>query len=252
MADPMETGPARPGSMRMVHYFLAGAILLVPALGWTVVSGLIHAGGSELHFWSGLLTAALGVGLHTLVILFVLITGRVLREAMQARSLGPQFLSELNDFFARRRAYPLAVLAAFAIVAAGVLGNGARGFGISPVWHWLAGLAAVGLNLWALQEEYRILRRNQTLVDRVAAELDAIDRAQGEPFVETPPDSRTVAKWSLAFALGAWCPYLYWALFEYRGDFSRVSLHPWIEASAIGFAVWVLARREGASTGSAK
>jgi hypothetical protein len=232
--------------MRMWHYFLVGVILLVPALGWTVITGLLHD-QSERHFWAGLMTGALAVGVHTLLILFVLITGRILREAMSARSLRPEFLAELNQFFAVRRAYPLAVLAAFSTVAAGVLGNTARGFGISPAWHWLAGLAAVGINLWALQEELRILRRNQELVDRVAAELDEIDRRREEPFVEQPADAPTVARWSLAVALGAWMPYLYWGLFEYRGDFSRVSLHPWIEASAVGFAVWLLARREMAS-----
>ena len=230
--------------MRMTHYFLAGALLLVPALLWTVIAGLLHSAPSELHFWSGLMTAALAVGVHTLVILFVLITGRVVREAMQARPLDDRFLAELNEFFANRRAYPLAVFSAFAIVGAGVLGNGARGFGISPAWHWLAGLGAVGVNLWALQEEYRILRANQHLMDRVAAELDAIDRERTEPFVETPADAPTVAKWSLGFAVGAWLPYFYWSLFEYRGDFSRVSIHPWIEGSALGFAIWWLARRE--------
>ena len=229
--------------MRMSHYFLVGVILLVPALGWTVITGLGHD-GTERHFWAGLMTGALAVGVHTLLILFVLITGRILREAMKARSLGPEFLEELNQFFAVQRAYPLAVLAAFSTVVAGVLGNTARGFGISPAWHWLAGIGAVGINLWALREELLILRSNQMLVDRVARELDEIDRRAQEPFVEQPADTRTVARWSLAVALGAWMPYLYWGLFEYRGDFSRVSLHPWVEASAIGFALWLLARRE--------
>jgi hypothetical protein len=228
--------------MRMVHYFLAGVLLLVPALGWTVLSGLAHD-GTEHHFWVGLITASMGVAVHTLLILFVLITGRVLREAMQARPLGPEFLAELNEFFARRRAYPLAVMAAFSIVAAGVLGNTARGFGISPVWHWTAGLAAVGLNLWALQEEMRILRANQKLVDRVAAALDEMDR-ESAPVEEPPPDAATVGKWSLAVTIGAWFPYLYWSLFEYRGDFARVSIHPWVELSAVALLVWLLARRE--------
>jgi len=169
--------------MRMWHYFLVGVVLLVPALGWTAFTGLTHD-ESERHFWAGLMTGALAIGVHTLLILFVLITGRILREAMKARSLGPEFLEELNQFFAVRRAYPLAVLAAFSTVAAGVLGNTARGFGISPAWHWLAGIAAVLVNLWALQEELRILRSNQELVDRVAAELDEIDRLAEEPFVE--------------------------------------------------------------------
>ena len=38
--------------------------------------------------------------------------GRILREAMRARALGPEWLAELNRFFAERRAYPLSVLAA--------------------------------------------------------------------------------------------------------------------------------------------
>jgi hypothetical protein len=231
--------------MRMVHYFLAGVLLLVPALFWTLLTGLVHAPGSEVHFWAGLLTAALGVGVHTLVILFALITGRVLREAMRARPLGGEFLAELNQFFARRRAYPLAILSAFSIVAAGVLGHAARGFGISPVWHWLAGAAAVAINLWALREELAILRANQALVDRVATALDDLDRELGTPAPPPLPDAPTVAKWSLACALGAWFPYFYWVLIEYRGDFSRVSLHPWAEASALAFAFWLLALREG-------
>jgi hypothetical protein len=231
--------------MRMVHYFAAGALLLVPALLWTAVSGVASGGAGELHFWSGLLTAALGVGVHTLVILFVLVTGRILREAMRARDLGGEFLDEVNQFFARRSAYPLAVLSAASIVAAGVLGHAARGFGISPAWHWLVGLAAVAINLRALLLELAILRANQALVDRVAAELDLLDRERGSLPAAPPPDAATVAKWSLACALGAWFPYVYWALVEHRGDFSRVSLHPWAEVSALAFALWLLALREG-------
>jgi hypothetical protein len=225
--------------MRMPHYFLAGALLLVPALAYAVLTGLTHD-RSPQHLWAGLFAAALAVGVHTLVILFMLVTGRVLREAIRARELPAQFLGELNQFFARRSAYPLAGLAAASIVAAGVLGYGSRGFGISPVWHWLAGLTAVALNLGALQAEYRALRDNQRLIDRAARELDQLDRElerRGVPPQEPPAEPFWTVRTGLTIAVAAWLPYLYWALIVWRGDFGRVGLHPWLELSLLGLAI---------------
>ncbi|HVS19248.1 MAG TPA: hypothetical protein VMT18_11655 [Planctomycetota bacterium] len=230
--------------MRMWKYFVLGASLLALALLATVLAGLAHD-GSARHLWIGLFTVVLGVGVHTLVILFMLVTGRVLREAMRARSLAPEFLARLNDFFSRRSAYPLAVLGASTLVAAGVLGMSARGFAISPAWHMLLGLAAAGVNLWALQKEYRVLRLNQVLIDEVAAELDALDRASPPPPVDPAEggDPGAVPRFGLSLAVGAWLPYLYWALITWRGDFSRVSVHPWLEASLAGLALWWWSRR---------
>jgi len=235
--------------MRMWHYFGAAALLLAPALLATLGTGLLHD-DSERHLWTALFTATLGIAVHTLVILFMLVTGRVLREAMRARALGPEWLAELNRFFAERRAYPLSVLGAFALVAAGVLGMSARAFGISPGWHMGVGLAAVFANLWALGEEYKALRSNQRLVDRVASELDRIDQEAaargalppGAPPSEPAGDPGAVARFGLTLLVGSWLPYLYWALITWRGDFSRVSIHPWIEGSLLGLVVWLLGR----------
>lgn len=233
--------------MRMVHYFTAAAVLLTLALFAVLWTGLFKDAG-ELHLWTGLLTGTLGVGTHTLVILFVLITGRVLREAMRARELSAEFLQELNTFFAEKRAYPLAILGAFSLVTAGVLGMSARGFGISPAWHMLIGGVAVLLNLWTLTEELRVLRANQGLIDRVASELDRIDAstdaaelaARAEEAERSDP--RAVGRLGLTLAIAAWLPYLYWGLITWRGDFSRVSIHPWIEGSLLGLGLWWLGR----------
>lgn len=232
--------------MRMWHYFVAGATLFVPALAYTAFTGLTYD-GSPKHLWAGLFTAALGVGLHTLVILFMLITGRVIREAIRARSLSREFLDELNLFFAERRAYPLAGLSAASVVAAGVLGYGARGFGISPAWHWGVGATAVLLNLWALQQELRVLIENQKLVDRVAAELDRIDRERPAAALAAPEPAAPFlsVRTGLTIAIAAWLPYLYWALIVWRGDFAKVGLHPWIEISLAGIAIALVAARRG-------
>src|SRR6185436_9741898 len=88
-------------AMRMVHYFSAAALLLLGGLVWTVLSGLTHD-GSDAHFTAGLVTSILAIAAHTLLILFMIVTGRVLKEAMRTRPMGPEFLDELNRFFARK------------------------------------------------------------------------------------------------------------------------------------------------------
>jgi hypothetical protein len=232
--------------MRMTHYFGASALLAVPALLLTTFLGL--SGRLESHVLAGLVTAILVVGVHTLVILFMLVTGRVLREGMRTRELSKEFLVELNDFFARRKAYPVALFGALSIVAAGVLGQAGPALGFSPTVHMLAGCAAVVLNLWAFTLEAQALRANQVLLDRAASELDAIDRelaARGAtPDYDTPPDAGRVARTALIVAFSVWLPYLYWALVVWRGAFAKVSLHPWIELSAGALVVGLLARRK--------
>jgi hypothetical protein len=112
----------------------------------------------------------------------------------------------------------------------------------------LAGLGALVLNLLAFPIELRTLRGNQTLIDRAALVLDEIDaelEAQGQPVLEDEPfDPAKMARSALIVAVSAWLPYLYWALIVWRGDFSKASLHPWIEVSIVSFFVWILARRE--------
>lgn len=236
--------------MRMVHYFGLGVALAVPALLATAAFGIF--GDRVLHLKVGLVTAIFTVGVHTLLILFMIVTGRVLKAAMASRELPPRFLAELNEFFTRKRAYPLAVFSAVAIVAAAVLGYGAPALGLSPIAHMLAGLAALVLNLLAFPIELRTLRSNQSLIDRAATVLDEIDSrldALGQPVVdEARFDPARMARAALIVAVSAWMPYLYWALIVWRGDFSKTSLHPWLEVSAMSLFVWMLARREARAT----
>lgn len=237
--------------MRMVHYFSALAVLVIPALVWTAWSG---ATGSAAHLGVGLFSAVFTVATHSLLILFMIITGRVLKEAMIARPLGAGFLSELNVFFARRAAYPAALLAVLAIVIAAVLGYGQRAFGMSPAVHWIAGVLAVGVNLWAIPLEYRTLRANQSLIDRAALELDRIDReaaanrstAMAGVEEELVYDPKRAARWGLIIAVSAWFPYLYWGLIVWKGAFARLpwGVHPWLETSLFGAVVWLIARRD--------
>ena len=231
--------------MRQAHYFLVGVILLVPALMILAGTGMTHD-GSDRHLWVGLFTACLAIALHTLLIMFLIITGRVLREAMRARPLGPEFLEELNVFFAEKKAYPLAILGASSIVAAGVLGFSQRGFGISPTWHMAIGLGAVLLNLWTLPKEYAALRSNQRLIDRAANRLDEIDRESEEEELDpNEPDPGAARRLGIIIAISSWLPYLYWVVIEHGGKFDRVSVHPWLEGCLFGVFLYWLGVRAG-------
>lgn len=211
--------------MRMRHYFLALALLIAPALLATLASGAFHDGG-ERHLVLGLVTSIGCVALNTLLILFMIVTGRVLKSAMQSRPLAPAFLAELNEFFAHQKAYPAAVLCAFAAVAAAVLGYGGK-IGVPIAIHVLVGLVAVVANLHSISLGWRTLRGNQALLDRVAAELDRLDAEREEmgiPPAEAPPIDWRVSertRW-LIYAASAWGPYLYWSLVVWRGEFARV------------------------------
>lgn len=212
--------------MRMLHYWsglaatAALALLVAAALG-------IFGGPSEAHLFAGLFAAAATVGAHALLIVFMLVSGRIVREAIRTRPLPHAFLDELNRFFAHKRAYPAAGLGAVAIVATGVLGYARHGFGVSPAVHMLAGVIALVFNLWAFQQEWRALRENQDLLDRTARELDAIDDAHPEIAVAAAEararESFAPAKSWLIVGVSAWMPYLYWGLVVWRGDFTRMA-----------------------------
>jgi len=231
----------------MLHYYLGLALVLVPSLFATLVTGMRYD-GSQTHLALGLFTAILCVATNTLLILFMIVTGRVLKAAMRSRPLGGEFLAELNQFFARRRAYPMALVGAAVATATAVLGYGPR-IGVPVAVHLALGLTTVVVNLLIVPVALRTLRSNQALLDRVAGELDRIDRVAG------PPDAaigepewafRHSTRWAI-FAGSAWLPYLYWALVVWHGDFERVSdvFLAGTAAVSIGCVLVAWRRRDG-------
>lgn len=209
--------------MRMLHYYLALALpapVLLVATMWTGVA----PGSSLRHVGLGLITAILCVATNTLLILFMIVTGRVLKAAQQSRALPRSFLDELNTFFARKSAYPVALLAATSTAATAVLGYG-RNIGLPLALHVACGIGIVVFQPWALWLGVRSLRENQRLVDRAVAVLDELDARGTAPPASEEPDARGLGarQRALAFALSAWLPYLYWGLVVWRGDFARLS-----------------------------
>ncbi len=239
-------GRAEAQAMRMLHYTATLVGLAFPAL--LIAAGLGFWGERQTHLSAGLLAAILCIAAHSVVILFMVITGRLLKEAMRTRPLPASFLAELNEYFGTRPGFPAALLGAFSTVIAGVLGHGARAFDLSPYVHVTAGLLALAINLRCFAIGIQAVRRNQNLLDRAVAALDEIDEqraASGSDQEEAPsegPNARDFARLGFRLSLGASLPYLYILFIHNQGNFARTSIHPWIEISLLGLLTWLLAR----------
>lgn len=230
----------------MSHYFLSLAVLAVGGLLASALAGVI---GWEHHLSVALPTAIVVVGLHSLVILFVLIGGRLLREGISNCGLDPAYLQRNNAYFKNRRGLFLSLGGAFSIVAAGVLGYSERAFSLPAEVHLLAGLAAAGLTLAAIPNEYRALRTIEALLDEARETLAAEDRrraAEGLGPVDEAhvPYRDSQSHIGLFLLIVPWLVYLYRALIVWRGRFERVDIHPWLEISLVGLVVWFLGWRK--------
>lgn len=232
--------------MRMSLYFLIACVACTLSL--LVAAGLGLSGHTDLHFKIALPAAILTVGAHTLLILFMLVTGRILREAIRSRDLPQDFLEDLNKFFARKSAYPAAILGCVSIAVGSIAAFGAPVLGLPAETHMITGCLAVLLNLWVMPIEYRALRQTQLIVDKAATALDLIDAeitAQGGELPEeegTTPEG--LAQGAMAVAVGAWLPYGYLVFIMGDGDLSGTSIHPFVEVSLGSLVIWYLARAE--------
>jgi len=233
--------------MRATHYYIVLMVLSVLGLLVSGVAGILRF---EAHLLIALPTAMTVVAAHSLVILFVLICSRVMREAIQNCGLSEDLLGRSNEFFRRASGFGLALLGAFSIVAAGVLGYSERAFGFPVEVHIVAGIVAACLTFIAIPFELQTLAHVGQLYDEVASALARDDAARAErglPPVDSqvPKQRDSLATTGLFIVIAPWLVYLYLVLIVWQARFDRVSLHPWLEISAAGLVVWLLGRRGG-------
>lgn len=238
--------------MRMSHYYYSLMVLSIGGLLATSIAGVM---GSSLHLGLAIVTAMIVVGMHSLVILFVLICSRVLREGQRYCGLGADYLERSNDFFRDRSGFYLALMGAFAIVAAGVLGYAERGFGLPPGVHLAAGLGAMLLTFFAVPRELVTLRTAERLLDEARQELDEVDReraARGQVPVDAEhvPEQDSLTRTGLSIMIAPILVYLYRVVIVAHGDLTRVSPLLPAAVSLVGLGVWLVGRRRDGRQGT--
>jgi hypothetical protein len=135
-----------------------------------------------LHLGLGLLTVLICLAVHCLVFIYLLGTGRWVKEVAQAYRLPDEPLPRQTREL-KRRTFPVALLAMLVPIA-----TAAAGAGVAtrhPYWPWqlhfTLGIITVLVNAWAFLVEYRNVSINAVIIDKVMREVDRIRAEHGLP-----------------------------------------------------------------------
>jgi hypothetical protein len=133
-----------------------------------------------VHFLLGLFAVLVTLGVHCLIFIYFLGTGRWVKEVALAYRLPDAPLPRLTRDL-KRRTFPLALAAMLTSIAAAAAGAAAQ----RQEWPWgiHASLAAATLlvNLWTYGVEYRNVSINAGIIDEVMREVDRIRAEHGLP-----------------------------------------------------------------------
>ena len=132
-----------------------------------------------LHIYLGLIAVTTTLGLHCLVFVYFLGTGRWVKEVSLAYGLTdyhplPTLTREL-----KRRAFPVALLCMVVTIVAAASGGGVA----TMQWPWMVHggltIAALAANVWGFFPEYRCVKQNGTVIDEVMREVERIRAERG-------------------------------------------------------------------------
>jgi hypothetical protein len=133
-----------------------------------------------IHFHLGLYTVIATLGVHCMIFIYFLGTGRWVKEACLAYDLPdarwPRLTREL-----KRATFPPALAAMLIAIATAAAGQA----GQMRLWPWYVhgtlAVATLVVNLWAFGIEYRNVLVNLGAIDEVVRETDRIRAERGLP-----------------------------------------------------------------------
>jgi hypothetical protein len=133
-----------------------------------------------VHFHLGLYSTIANLGVHCLIFIYFLGTGRWVKEVALAYDLPdvpyPRLTRDL-----KRRTFPPALFAMLVPIAAAASGLGTQ-MREWPGWvHATLAVFTLIINLWAFRVEYRNVVTNGEVIDNVLREVDRIRAEHGLP-----------------------------------------------------------------------
>ena len=133
-----------------------------------------------LHVYLGLIAATTTLGVHSLVFIYFLGTGRWVKEVAIAYRIPDQPLPKLTREL-KRKAFPAALFAMLVPIATSSAGGGVATMAWPWVWHAVLATMTLLVNAWAFAVEYRCVRTNAGVIDQVMREVDRIRTERGLP-----------------------------------------------------------------------
>jgi hypothetical protein len=150
------------------------SLLIVGALGTIgviVAAGLGYGlsspadAGMPAHIVAALVASLLAMFSHSWILLYLLGTGKVIRDAVREGGLDPALLAESRRL--RRVGYACLLAAALLVMATFLVGGAVAGKGVTPWVHHLLAWVAVAVQGLALWIEWRTLAANESLLGNV-------------------------------------------------------------------------------------
>ncbi len=133
-----------------------------------------------LHFTLGLFSVLFALGVHCLIFIYFLGTGRWVKEVTLAYGLPDEPLHKQTREL-KRRTFPPALFAMLIAIATASAGAAVQW----RDWHWTIHLglavATLAINAWAFWVEYRNVSINAEVIDAVMREVDRIRAQYGLP-----------------------------------------------------------------------
>jgi hypothetical protein len=143
----------------------------------------VRPGGDQLfplHLYLSLIAIFLTLGVHCLVFIYFLGTGRWVKEVAQAYRI-PDTPLPLVTRELKRSTFPAALAAMLVAIATAAAGAAVQ----TRLSHWSLHLSLATLtllvNAWAFRVEYRNVCTNARIIDEVMHEVDRIRAEQGLP-----------------------------------------------------------------------
>ena len=133
-----------------------------------------------VHFHLGLYTTIGNLGVHCLIFIYFLGTGRWVKEVARAYRLPDYPLPRLTRDL-KRRTFPPALFAMLVPIAATASGLGVQ-MREWPGWvHITLAIASLVVNVWAFRIEYGNVETNTKVIEDVLHEVDRIRAERGLP-----------------------------------------------------------------------
>ena len=161
----------------------AAALLAAFAVGaWSNLHAPSQLLNYPLHLIVGLFAVIFNLGLHCLIFIYFLGTGRWVKEVALAYQLPDAPLPrQTRDL--KRRTFPVALLAM--LVPIGTAAAGMAQLHRYGAWagalHLSLALASLAVNVWAFRIEYRNIATNSGVIDQVMHEVERIRSERGLP-----------------------------------------------------------------------
>jgi hypothetical protein len=149
---------------------------------WSWLSGAERGNDTTymLHFFLGLTAVLVCLGVHCLIFIYFLGTGRWVKEVANAYRIPDDPLPKRTREL-KRKAFPPALLAMLVPIAAAAAGTAAQ----RREWHWgyhaALAVATILVNVWAFAVELQCVRTNVGVLDDVMREVDRMRAAAGLP-----------------------------------------------------------------------